>query len=150
MTHRILFVANQTLGGEEVDATVRERVRAGATELYLLVPVTRPAGQGGVSMAGFAGEVVPMRDVSPDARAYELAEQRLREALARWRDLGIAVDGEVGDEDAFKAVSKVLSRREVDEVVVSTLPAAVSHWLRIDLPSRVHRKFKVPVSAIAT
>jgi hypothetical protein len=152
MTHRVLLVANRTLGSEDIATAVRERVAAGATELWIVAPVAVPRGQASVSLSGAAptGEILPMRDRRPDAQAYELAEQRLQEALDRFRALGITVGGEVGDVDPFKAVSKAMGRAEFAEVVVSTLPTAVSQWLRVDLPSRVHRKFKVPVTTVAT
>jgi hypothetical protein len=37
----------------------------------------------------------------------------------------------------FAAVSAALEADRYDEIIVSTLPARVSHWLRIDLPARV-------------
>jgi GABA permease len=150
MTHRVLLVANRTLGDDGVVAEVRRRVEGGATELWLVVPVTRPnrgyvGGFGDVS--GFA-DVLPMRDTSPDAHAYDLAERRLQEALDRFGGLGVPVGGEVGDEDPVAAVGTVLARRQFEEIIVSTLPAGVSHWLRLDLPSRVQRAAKVPVTTV--
>jgi GABA permease len=151
MAQRVLLVANRTLGGAEVAAAVRERVDAGATELWIVAPVAGRRGQDAVTVGGFAaaGEVLPLRDRSPDARAYEEAEQRVRDAVDRFSALGITVGGEVGDEDPVKAAGKAMSDRQFDEVVVSTLPTAASQWLRLDLPSRLQRKFKVPVATIA-
>jgi hypothetical protein len=146
MPQRILIVANQTLGGHELAETVRERVDAGATDLWIVVPATAPRDHAPVSIAG-AGALFPL--VGPaDTDAYELAERRLDEARERFTGLGVEVGGEVGDPDPFAAVSEVLKQREFDEIVVSTLPTVASHWLRTDLPSRLHRKFKVPVTTV--
>ena len=149
MTHRILVVGNQTLGSEELAQKVRERVQAGATEVWVLVPATHPRDQSPISIAG-SGAVFPLHGGSEDADAYALAEQRLQAAQDRFRGLGVAVGGEVGDENPFHAVRDVLARREFDEVIVSTLPTGASHWLRTDLPSRVHRKFKLPVTTVTS
>ena len=151
MTQRILIVANQTLGGLELAATVRERVQAGATELWVLVPATHPRDHSPISIAG-SGAVFPVHGGSEDVDAYALAEGRLQSALDRLGavGVGVAVGGEVGDPNPFAAVSDVLSRRQFDEVIVSTLPTGASHWLRTDLPSRVHRKFKVPVTTVTS
>jgi hypothetical protein len=60
---------------------------------------------------------------------------------------GGRVESLVGDTDPFLAVRKALERSRFDEVVVSTLPRRVSHWLRLDLPARVER-LGVPVSVV--
>ena len=46
------------------------------------------------------------------------------------------VEGLIGDTDPLVAVRETLEREPFDEVIVSTLPARVSHWLHPDLPSR--------------
>ena len=153
MTHRVLLVANRTLASDEVVEAVRARVEAGATELWIVAPVAARRGQAEMSMAGFTGvggEMHLSREHSPDAQSYEEAQRRLDDALARFRLLGITVGGEVGDVDPFKAVSRAMGARDVDEVLVSTLPKPASGWLRADLPSRVKRKFKVPVTTVAS
>jgi hypothetical protein len=149
MTHRVLLVANQTLGGENLAATLRERVEAGATDLWILVPATHPQDQAPMSIAG-TGAVFALHGGSEDVDAYALAERRLEAAQDRLRSLGVTVGGEVGDPDPLTAVGDVLSRRQFDEVIVSTLPTGASHWLRTDLPSRVHRRFKVPVTTVTS
>ncbi len=141
-------MANKTLADDDVLAAVRQRVEAGATELWIVAPVSTPSG---VLMAGAAptGEALPVRNREPDAAAYDLAEWRLERARERFRALGIEVGGEVADPDPFKAVGKAMEDRELDEVVISTLPSAVSQWLRLDLSSRVQRRHGVPVFTVA-
>jgi hypothetical protein len=145
MAHRILVVANQTLGSEDLAATLRERVAGGATELWIVVPATQPRDHARVSIAG-SGAVFPLHDATE--AAYDLAERRLEVARDHFGHLGVTVGGEVGDEDPFTAVSDALAHRDVDEVIISTLPTGASHWLRTDLPSRVHRRYKVPVTTV--
>ena len=141
MAHRILLVANQTLGGEELTAAVRERVRDGPTELWVVVPVTQTP-----NLMARGDAVVPR--LAPDRSAAEVAEGRLGDALYRFQHLGIPAGGEVSDKDAFSAVSEALSREHFDEVLVSTLPTKLSHWLHIDLPSKVERAFGLPVTTV--
>ncbi len=145
MTYRILIVANQTLGGEDLAAMVRERVRAGATELWVVVPATQPRDQAGASAVG-SGARPP--EGAEENHAHVVARERLEAAQERFAELGVAVGGEVGDPDPFEAVSQVLARSTIDEVIVSTLPAATSQWLRSDLPRRVNREFGIPVTRV--
>ena len=44
--------------------------------------------------------------------------------LERLREMGAEADGEIGDRDPVMAVRDALRGREVDEVIVSTLPKA--------------------------
>jgi len=60
---------------------------------------------------------------------------------------GGRVEGLVGDEDPFLADSTVLETGSYDEIIVSTLPARVSHWLHIDLPTRLQR-FGLPITVV--
>ena len=94
------------------------------------------------------GAVTGFARLAPERNAAEVAEGRLRDALYRFEPLGIPVGGEVSDKDAFSAVSDVLSRERFDEVIISTLPTGLSHWLHIDLPSRVESKFGLPVTTV--
>ena len=142
MAHRILLVANQTLAGEELNAILRERIWDGEAELWVVVPVTQTPNLLAV------GETVGPVRLAPGRGAAEVAEGRLRDALYRFHHLGIPAGGEVSDKDAFSAVSEALSREHFDEVLVSTLPTRLSHWLHIDLPSKVQREFGLPVTTV--
>ena len=80
---------------------------------------------------------VPRPFWDPDTEAaaitLELALPLLDEAA------GGQVDGIIGDTDPFVAVRETRERERFDEVIASTLPTHVSHWLRLDLPARVKR-----------
>ena len=60
---------------------------------------------------------------------------------------GSRVDSLLGEPDPYHAVEAALLGGRFDEVIISTLPARVSHWLHVDLPARVQR-LGVPVTVI--
>lgn len=139
---RYLVVANQTLGG---DALMREvRYLADQHEdatFHIVVPATPPTDQTAYDNAQL-GRLDGLED---EGRGVDLARRRLREALRRFADAGLEADGEVADPDPVQAVADALEQTACDEVIVSTLPARLSRWLGMDLPSRVRRRFDLPV-----
>jgi hypothetical protein len=62
--------------------------------------------------------------------------------------MGAEADGEVGDRDPVMAVRDAMRGREVDEVIVSTLPKGVSRWLGEDVPSRLRDSVAVKVTVV--
>ena len=120
----VLIVANRTAATPPLVAEVRRRASEGACRFTLLVP--RPFWDA---------------DTEESAITLELAIPLLEDAA------GGRVEGLVGDEDPFVAVSTVLEAGSYDEIIVSTLPARVSHWLHIDLPTRLQR-FGLPVTVV--
>jgi hypothetical protein len=72
----------------------------------------------------------------------------MERAVEALRELGVEVQGVVGVDRPMDAVMDALREDHFDEVVVSTLPHGVSHWLHIDLPARVARYSGLPVHHI--
>ena len=64
------------------------------------------------------------------------------------RSAGLAVDGQVGDQDPIAAVHEAWDPTQYDEVVVSTLPTGTSRWLQVDLPHRIERLTGVRVTHV--
>jgi hypothetical protein len=112
----VLIVAHRTAATPALLDQVRARAAKGPCRFTLLVP--RPLWD---------------PDTEETAITLELAIPLLEEAAAG------RVDGVLGEGDAFHAVSGTLESGRYDEVIISTLPARVSHWLHIDLPARVQR-----------
>jgi cell pole-organizing protein PopZ len=146
---RYLIVANQTLGADELSKAVADRSAAGPAEFWILVPATQMTDLASPAfLPGMGGVPIPVHASLEESEA--LARSRLDAALERLRSAGVTVGGDVGDPDPFQAIEHTLATRQFDEIVVSTLPARLSRWLRQDLPSRVERKFHVPVTHVGT
>lgn len=121
---RVLIVAHRTAATPALIAAVRERAVAGAATFTLLVP--RAAH-------GLHRLVDPEDTESDEADAVlELALPLLTEAA------GSPVEGKVGDPNPFDAVHDAVNIDGYDEIIISTLPARVSQWLHIDLPSKLN------------
>lgn len=78
-----------------------------------------------------------------EAGTDESAEDRLETSLARFRERGLRMTGEVGAADPLEAVGKVCARGDCDRVIIATLPRSASRWLHMDLPHRVARRWHV-------
>ena len=69
--------------------------------------------------------------------AAKEARERLTHTLKAFRDAGLLASGMIGNPDPYEATMNALHSFRVDDVVISTLPATKSGWLRGDLIERV-------------
>jgi hypothetical protein len=120
----VLVVAHRTAATPRLLAEVRRRAQAGHCRMTLLVP--RPYWD---------------PDTEEAEAVVELALPLLEQAA------GMHVDAIIGDPDPIEAVRDVLTTVAIDEVIVSTLPQRVSHWLRRDVPARL-RALGPPVTVV--
>ena len=104
----------------------------GPAHFHLLVPISHPNDH-----AWSHGECIAH------------AEERLAEGLEAFRELGADVSGEVsGDHHPVGAMVAVLRERDVDEVILSTLPSGPSRWLKLDVVSRAQEKYRGPITHV--
>jgi hypothetical protein len=127
-----LVLANETIAGAKLLDLIRELASKGDARFHVVVPLTRPRH----------GNVIY------DEAVRDGAQVRVDLALAFMREEGIEGTGEIGDQDPFNAVMDVLRERRIDEIIVSTLPAASSGWLRRDLIERLEEAAGRPVHHI--
>ena len=128
----ILILASETIGGGELLDAVRKRAAEGDARFYVVVPLTRPRH----------GAVIY------DEAVRDSAQVRVDLMLAFMRDEGIEGTGEVGDADPFNAATDAIGAHGIDEVIISTLPATVSGWLRRDLIERLENETGLPVTHV--
>lgn len=145
---RYLIVANQTLGADGLVELIRRRAVAEPSEFYVVVPATPVLEMVPGAAAAVAVGVPALMPCSP-AEARALAEERLAAALEQLRATGASVEGAVGDGNPVRAVEEVVTSRDFDEIIVSTLPSRLSRWLRADLPRRLEHRTQLPVTHVA-
>ncbi len=145
---RRLIVANQTLGGPDLEAVIIDRIDRGQGDFFIVVPMIEPEAEAVAWGAAEIGFIVlpPGDDAMEEARRR--SEYRLEAIIDRIERTGGSATGEVGDHDPAVAVRRVLEREAFDEIIVSTLPAGLSRWLKMDLPSRISRMTDIPVTVV--
>jgi hypothetical protein len=120
---RVLVVAHKTAATQPLLDAVSDRARRGPCVFTLLVP--NPAH--GLHKV-----------VDPEDQAASEAQTVVDEAVPKLSAAaGSTVEGIVGDADPIAAVHDAINLRGFDEVIISTLPARLSRWLKLDLPSKV-------------
>lgn len=130
----VLVVANRTLAGRNLFAEVRARAAEGDTRFHLVVPMTKP----GAGLVIYEDAVRHASQVRVDLALSVLAEE------------GIEATGEVGDADPFSATMDAVGERHPDQIIISTLPATSSGWMRRDLIERMQAATGLPVQHIVT
>jgi hypothetical protein len=132
-SRRILVIANETVGGEELRTLLERKAEGVAEEMLLVCPALNSRVRTWTS------------DEDP-ARAE--AQSRLDASLARLGEAGVSVRGEIGDGDPLQALEDALREFPADEIVVSTHPPGRSHWLEQGVVEQARHRYDVPVTHV--
>jgi hypothetical protein len=125
MAANVLVVANLTANSQHLLDALKARAERSPIRVTLVMPASGP-GLGG----------------------REAVRERLDEALAGMRAVGLEVEGAIGDNDPMEAVAECFDPARHDEAIVCTLPGRSSKWVQYDFPHRVARFTGVPVTHV--
>src|SRR5262249_60134118 len=130
---RILVIANETVGGETLRNTIRERSAGYRAQVLVVTPALNS----------------PLKHwVSDEDEARAAAQDRLDRSLARLREAGIDARGEIGDGDPLQAIEDALPTFGADEIIISTHPEGRSNWLERGVGSGSRGRFVVPITHV--
>ena len=121
-----LGVANKTATSDEFLEALKARMDDPQRHVFIFV-VPQEGGQG---------------------LAARQARAHLTQVIDRARAAGLICAGMIGDPDPYTAVMNALQFFRVDDIVISTLPATRSGWLRSDLIERVRAASNRPVEHV--
>lgn len=130
----ILVIANETLGGAKLLETAKAKAAEQETRFLVVVPRTTPRH----------GNVIY------DETVFDAAQIRIDLARGVLREEGLDMIGEVGDPDPYSAAMDAVGEHHPDEIIVSTLPATASGWLRRDLIERLREASGLPVEHVVS
>jgi len=131
--HRVLVVANETVGGSQLLDTIRERIAGRDARVLVVCPALNS----------------PLRHwASDEDEAREQAQHRLDTSLETMQGAGIQAAGEIGDGDPIQAIEDALRTFRPDELVVSTHPLGKSHWLERGVVEKARERFDLPLTHV--
>jgi GABA permease len=130
---RVLVIANETVGGEELLSTISTLALSERTQFLVVCPALNSRLK---------------TYTSDEDSAREAAQGRLDETLARLSSVGIEARGEVGDGDPLVAVDDAVRTFRPNEIVISTHPPGRSNWLERGVVDSVSARYDVPVTHV--
>lgn len=131
--HRILVVANETVGGPELLAQIRENAGDRKAKVLVVSPALNSA-------------LKTWTNDEDGARAA--AQSRLDASVTSMRSAGLDVRGEIGDADPVQAIEDALRTFQPDELVISTHPEGRSQWLERGVVQRAGERFALPLTHV--
>ena len=130
---RILVIANETVGGSELLAILRQKAEGVSERVHVVCPALN-------------SQVRTWASDEDGARAA--AQKRLDASLAQLRQEGVQAQGEVGDGDPLQAIEDAVRTFGPDEIVISTHPEGRSHWLERNVVGDARDRFDLPITHV--
>ena len=130
---RILVIANETVGGEELLAILRRKAKGVHAHVLVVCPALN-------------SQVRTWTSDEDGARAA--AQRRLDASLVQLERDGVQAEGAVGDGDPLQAIEDALRTFGADEIVISTHPEGRSHWLERNVVGAARDRFDVPITHV--
>jgi len=131
--HRILVVANETVGGDELLTEIRRRAEGVRAQVLVVCPALNS----------------PLKHwVSDDDQARMAAQERLEASLAAMHEAGIEARGEIGDSDPLQAIEDAIRTFAPDELIVSSHPEGRSNWLERGIVESTRERFAITVTHV--
>ena len=121
----VLVIANETVIGEALLETIRDRAARSPASFLIISPQS-----------------------DPSQAAQPAAERRLSRALSELRASGIEVHGQIAHPDPYTAAMNAIQDERTDEIIVSTFEPTESRWLRKDLVQRLQEDSGLPVEHV--
>ncbi|HET7053622.1 MAG TPA: hypothetical protein VFI09_06880 [Solirubrobacterales bacterium] len=132
--HRVLVVANETVGGEVLLAEIGNRCRGRNCEILVVTPALAAS-----RASHWASDV---------DEAIELARQRMELSLIAIGELGLEARGEIGDSEPNVAIEDALRVFPADEILISTHPPDRSRWLEHGVVERARAEIELPITHV--
>jgi hypothetical protein len=133
--HRLLVVANETVGGAALLGQIGERCRGHDCEILVVTPAL--AASRADHWASDIDESIVVARQRMELSVIEI-EQRLH----------LKARGEIGDSDPNVAIEDALRVFAADEIVISTHPPATSHWLENGVVERAREEIDLPITHV--
>jgi hypothetical protein len=134
-THRVLVVANETVGGRALLEKIQSRVEGRRSEIFVVVPATTSSRLDHLT-----------HDVDG---AIAEAKARLTASLGAMEAAGLSARGDVGDHhDPNAAIEDALRAFPADEVIISTHPLERSKWLERGVVERARSEIPLPITHV--
>jgi hypothetical protein len=121
-----LVVANRTASSDVLLERMKQQISGDEARLFIVV-VPQEGGEG---------------------TASSRARARLVQLIDRARASGLLAAGMIADPDPYTATMNAVQFFRVDDIIISTLPATRSGWLRADLIKRVATATGKPVTHV--
>lgn len=132
-THRVLVLANETVGGGALLDEIRYRCKGRNSEILVVTPA-------------ITSQVKHW--VSDTDEAYVDADKRREQSVGAIEATGLDARGEVGDSDPNVAIEDALLRFAADEVIISTHPPQRSRWLERGVVDKAREEIDLPITHV--